>query len=72
MRWDELTLCSEFDDNRVCSVTIRDRAIVIPEVGGYGLTERNCADYPLGRVLFLNVKRCIVRREIKLATIETP
>lgn len=69
---DELTLCSEFDDYRIRSITIRDRTIVIPEVGWYWLTKSYRADYPLRCILFLYVKWRIVRREIKLTTSETP
>lgn len=68
----ELTVCRQLDYDGIRAEAIRDRAVVIPKVRGYGIEQRDSADDPLAGVFLLHVERRIVRREIELATSEAP
>lgn len=65
-------MCRQLDYDGIRAEAIRDCAVVIPEVRGYRIEQRDSADDPLGGVFLLNVERRIVRREIELATGEVP
>lgn len=65
-------MCRQLDYDGIRAEAIRDRAVVIPEVRGYGIEQRDSADDSLAGVFLLHMERRIVRREIELATGEAP
>lgn len=62
----------ELDNDGIRAEAVGDRAVVIAEIRGYRIEQRDCADDSFRHVFFLHVKRGIVRREIELTSGEVP